>query len=252
MFSFERRVESRALGWLGAILLGALLLAAGLATRRVPLLRDLLPAEPQIATGIALQVPGYAKDRDGLLLWYRAAEGREVSDAVVVDFQAPSPRLSYAAKAPLDAAKGTIELDGLSYKASIPPRSRASLVPEAEFLPGPPIWERFAAIEGSSLAMAAAMLGAFVLLAAGFRFVARLTLWPLANALFAVAGLMAFLALDAAMWSPAIAALGQSMARQAGLSSAAAFLPAAAEGLLGLAFGAIDLAVKPSERPIRG
>lgn len=252
MFSFEHRVPSRAAGWLGLVLLGALLLSGGLASRRLPFLRALLPEESKTTASPVLQSPKLGKDRGGLLLWYRSASEEAVADAAVVDFRAPYPRLTYTASAPLDRASGVIEVKGARFEASDTAAVGSSLFPETALLPGPPIWERFDGLAKVPLLLAAAALSGFVLLASGFRFIARLTRWPLANAFFAAAGLLAFLALDAALASPAIAALGSSFAGYAGLSSYSALIPAAAEGLLGLALGAVDLSLKPREESSRG
>ncbi|HOX30872.1 MAG TPA: hypothetical protein PLB91_00995 [Spirochaetales bacterium] len=249
MFSFEHRVASRAAGWLGLLLLGIILLSAGLAPRLLPGLQRLLPEAPT-SFEAALQPPGVGVDRDGLLLWYR--QPGDGGDAVLVDFREPYPRLSHQAGILLDAAKLTIRAGGSSYGAAAARLRAEPLFPEAALLPGPPIWERYAELGALPLPASLALLGGFVLLATGFRFLTRLSRWPLANALFAVSGFLAFLALDAAFASPALAALAAALLPRSGGAMPALLVPAAAEGLLGLLLGAADLAIRTRERPSRG
>jgi hypothetical protein len=253
MFSFERRVKSRLSAWLGALLLGALLFSVGMAARRFPLLRDLAEPKGRAAASAGLQAPGLGTDREGLVLWYRSAEGTRAEDAVAVDFRAPSPRLVYAASSPLDAARGEILIGGKAYGATAPRQALAPLLPEAELFAGFWLWDRFAGLDGSPLIAAAAACAGFILLVSGFRFLVRLTRWPLANAFFAIAGFLGLLVLDAFLASPAVTAVGASLAGRAGLASVSpALFLGAIEAAAGFVFGAAELALAPRERASRG
>jgi hypothetical protein len=254
-FGFERRVRSRVAGWAGILLLGVLLFSVGLVLRRMPFFLDAIaPAPPAAAVG-KLQAPGLATKRGKVMLWYRTADGPTARDAAAVDFGAAFPRLAFAGAAQFNDAGGEIEIGGRRYDALAPGPDNAPFLPETRLFEGHWIWERLAGLDGSSLIFAAAAAAGFVLLAAGFRFFARLTRWPLANAFFALAGFFCLLVLDAALASPAVSSLLSALVGRAGLRGPAAtpvLFVATAEAILGLVLGAIDLAIAPPERRARG
>jgi hypothetical protein len=254
-FAFERRLRSRLLGWFGALVLGAFLFSGGIALRRLPIVDRLAPDVAPAAR--PLQAAGEGVKRLSVLLWYRSAGSADLEDVVVADFGAPFPRVAYARRAPLRG--GAVELGGKLFDAGMPRPVADDLLPETRFFAGSWIWERLAGMDGSPLFLTAVISAGFILLAAGFRFIARLTRWPLANAFFALAGFVGLLVLDAALASPTassfIASLAGPLAGRVGLAgqfATPAFLIAIAEGLVGILLAAADLAIAPSERESRG
>jgi len=259
-FSFERRVRSRILGWVGTLLIGILLFGGGIAFRHLPILQRV--AQPTHASASRpLQAAGRGIKHGDSLLWYRSVEGSDVTDAVAADFGSPYPRLVYERSAPL--RDGSVDVGGRLYTATMPPSDSTALLPEASYYGGAWIWERLAAPDGSRLFLAAIASAGFLVLAAGFRFLARITRWPLANAFFAFAGFMGLFLLDASLASPTAVAILVSFAGPladtaagwvgaAGPAASAAILVAAVEGLVGLVLAAVDLAIAPAERRANG
>lgn len=255
IYSFEHRVRSRLLGWAGLILLGVALCSSGLALRRLPFLRDAIAGlvQPPPPASPEFQAPGLGAERGGLLVWYRSAEGDIARDAVAVDYRSAFPRLRYSASAPLDPRTGSMEIGGLSLPATKPTPAAPPLLPELSLFQGSWVWDRLEAIDALSWPAALAVVAGFALLAGGFRFAARLTRWPLANALFGVAALIGFLVLDASLWSPAFAGAAAGLASGIGLGGLAPAYPLAGlEALAGLVLAGLDLALKPKGREARG
>jgi hypothetical protein len=90
--------------------------------------------------------------------------------------------------------------------------------------------------------MICAVAGGFLCFCVGFRFLCRISGWPLANAILSVAGLGGFLALDAALAGSALQRVLDSTAMRLGLVLPKALLLACFEGCLGLILGVADIA----------
>jgi hypothetical protein len=244
-FAFEHRIKSRAGGWVGLLFLGILLFSFGLGLRRVPFIQETL-AVPVQATGKQSLIPaGVASQRDRIALLIGSYEGGQAVDAVAVDFGSDYPRLAYSERVRIDPNAGKIDVQGKDYSAVALPLATPLLVPEASIFEGSWIWDRFAAMDGLAWYFALAAAGGFVLLAIGFRFLCRLTLWPLANALLAAAGLAGLVALDAFLSGPGILGPAQGLAIRSGLSMPESLLLASIEGALGLVLGVIEFAAAP-------
>jgi hypothetical protein len=244
-FSFELRVQHRAAAWLGLFLLGSLLLGFGIGLRRVPLLR-----EPQILSSAGLEGSGSAQFippetvlRNGRAsLWVGSFEQGEALDAVAVDFGSDYPRLAYVPRVVIDPSTGEADIQGRMYRAvQVRPKPLA-LVPEASVFSGAWIWDRLSSMDREPLLVVFATAGGFLLLCLGFRFLCRITHWPLANALLAAAGLAALLVADAALSGRPVLETIASLSLRFGLPLQGPLLLAAIEGFLGLALGAVDLA----------
>jgi hypothetical protein len=239
-FSFDSRVKNRAAGWLGLVLTGCLLFGSGLAARRI-----LSPSDwdgpPTQRAGSDLPAPGLARDRGGILLWFRALEGDLVSDPAAVDFDRPSPRLVYAPSAELDRKTGMIRIEGRDYPALAVNEGPSPLLPELALFRGDWIWERLASGDHDSPFLVAAVAAGFVLLAAGLRFLRGMTTWPLANAFLAGAGLLGLLAGDAALASPLVEGAMRTAMGRMGLALPHALLLAGFEAVLGLLLGIAEL-----------
>jgi hypothetical protein len=192
--------------------------------------------------------PGSTLQKGRLALWVRSFEGSEAIDAVAVDFGSDYPRLAYAPRASVDPSTGDAEIQGRTYRAALPEARPFDLVPEASFYSGSWIWDRLAAMDGEPILRALAAAGGFLLLAIGFRFLCRITGWPLANALLAAAGLTGLVALDAALSGGAALGFVEGLAKLAGIPLKGTFLLACAEGLIGLVLGAAELATSPGRR----
>jgi hypothetical protein len=247
-FAFEQRIRSRAAGWIGLLCLGVFLLGFGFGIRQVPVIRDAL-AVPSIQAQRTSFIPaGVAAQRDRVALYIGAYKGGEAVDAVAVDFASDYPRLTYSSLASLDSTAGSVEIQGKEYAAVMAPGKQLHLVPEASFFEGSWIWDRLAAMDGEPWDFTFAMIGGFVLLAIGFRFLCRLTRWPLANALLAAAGLAGLVALDAFLSGPGVLGFVESIANRSGISLPRPLLLASIEGALGLIFGVIDLTTAPKRK----
>jgi hypothetical protein len=247
-FSFELRIRSRAAGWLGLLFLGAMLLSLGIGLRRSPTIQDLVSSPRATGSVFRLMPPGVTVQQRRVALWIGSYEGAEAADAVAVDFGSDYPRLAYASRAPLDPSSGGLEIQGRSYKAALPAEGAVTLVPEASLFFGSWIWDRLASMDDSPILPAFAVAGGFLLLAIGFRFLCRISSWPLANVFLAAAGLAGLAILDAVLSGPSPLGFIDSLARRAGLALPDPLLLACVEGVLGLALGAIDIAAGPKAR----
>jgi hypothetical protein len=244
-FSFELRLRSRAAGWLGLLLLGAILLSFGIGVRRAPVIREAAVAPRETVSAPRLLPAGIAVQQRRVALWIGSYQGGEAADAVAVDFGSDYPRLAYASRAPFDPESGDIDIQGRSYKAVFPSERPVTLVPEASLFAGSWIWDRLASMDRSPLYLVFAVAGGFLLLSIGFRFLCRITGWPLANVILAAAGLAGLVVLDAALSGPAPLGAIASFSRRVGISLPDPLLLACVEGALGLILGAIDIAAAP-------
>jgi hypothetical protein len=249
-FSFEQRVASRSLGWLGLFLLGLLLFSLGIGLRRMPLAQEAVSLSTVDGQALHLIPAGTAVQQGRVALFIGSYAGGEAIDPVAVDFASDYPRMAYAARSGIDASTGETEIQGRSYPAAQPETRPSDLIPEAALFAGAWIWDRLASPQSFLLALARA--GGFIFLAIGLRFLCRITGWPLANALLAAAGLAGLMVLDAALsGSPLLGTLGALLQRMGFSLSApirAPLLLASLEALIGLALGAADLAAAPKAR----
>jgi hypothetical protein len=244
-FSFELRIKGRAAGWLGLFCLGAILFSAGIGLRRAPIVRELavpLAAPASMRPALRLIPRGAAVQQGRVALWVGSFVGSEAEDAVAVDFGSDYPRLSYAPRAPIDTSTGDLEILGRTYNVALPPGRSVNLVPEASLFSGTWFWDRLAAMDGSPLPLVFSVAAGFLLLAIGFRFLCRMTGWPLANVFLAAAGLTGLVVLDAVLAGPSVSGSIASLARRAGLALPSPLIVACMEGGIGLMLGAIDIA----------
>jgi hypothetical protein len=242
-FSFELRIQSRLAGWLGLLVLGALFLSFGIGLRRIPVLHEAAYSLSESSSDSLHLLPsGLALHRDRIGLLVDSFKGEEAIDAVAVDFDSDYPRLAYSPRAPVDPQTGTIDIQGRTYRATISAPRPVSLVPEASIFSGSWVWDRLASMDGKPLLLALAASGGFLLLALGFRFLCRISGWPLANALFAAAGLAGLVVLDATLSGGPVFDGIESLARRIGLPLHGSLLLAGLEGALGLVLGLVDLA----------
>jgi hypothetical protein len=248
-FSFELRVRSRAAGWLGLLLLGVILMSFGLGIRRLPLLREAVATSSNGGAKVLRLIPaGTAEQQGRVALWIGSFAGGEALDAVAVDFSSDYPRLAYAARAPIDFSTGDVDVQGRAYRATLPDALPLALVPEASLFSGYWIWDRLDSMDGEPLLEVFSAAAGFLLLAIGFRFLCRITGWPLANALLAAAGLAGLVALDAALSGGAILGTIDAFARRTGLSLPDPVLLACVEGIIGLALGSAELTATSRRR----
>jgi hypothetical protein len=251
-FSFELRIKSRAAGWLGLFFLGAMLLSFGIGLRRAPAFRGIAAVPRTTASALRLLPVGAVVQQRRVALYIGSYEGREAADVVAVDFGSDYPRLAYAPRASFDPSSGDVDVQGRSYKAALPAERPVNLVPEASLFSGSWIWDRLASMDSSPLYFVFAVAGGFLLLAIGFRFLCRLTGWPLANVFLAAAGLAGLVVMDASLSGSAPLGMIESLSRRIGVSLPDPLLLACIEGALGLALGAIDIAAAPKSRRHRG
>jgi len=245
-FSFELRVKNRAAGWLGLFLLGAVLLSVGIGIRRLPLVRDSFAGSSTINAKTTGLIPaGTTVQLGNVVLLIGSYAGGEARDAVAVDFDSDYPRLSYAPFASIDPSTGDVDIQGRTYRAALPKARPIVLVPEASLFSGSWIWDRLDSMDHAPLFSVFSVAGGFLLLAVGFRFLCRLSGWPLANAFLAVAGLAGLLSLDAALSGGAVLGTIESLAKRMDLALSGPMLLACVEGAIGLALGAAELAVSP-------
>jgi hypothetical protein len=247
-FPFERRIKSRAAGWLGLVVLGFMLFSFGIGIRRAPLLRELASASEGTKQELRLQAAGTMNQSGRSVLWVGSYEGGEAADVVDVDFGSDYPRLVYASRAPLDVSNGAVDIQGRICSAALPNAKPLALFPEASVYEGSWFWDRLAAMDGASLLFVFASIGGFILLAVGCRFLCRITLWPLANAIIAAAALVALVALDATLSGPDMLGFISSLAGRCGLVLPEGLLLAALEALIGLALSVIDFVLAPKRR----
>ena len=136
-----------------------------------------------------------------------------------------------------------------TYRAALPKVPPIALVPEVSLFSGSWIWDRLDSMDHAPLFSVFSVAGGFLLLAIGFRFLCRLSGWPLANAFLAVAGL-------GGPPFPRCGALRRSRPgndRRLGQAHGPSFFPdpvllACVEGAIGLALGAAELAAYPRKR----
>jgi hypothetical protein len=247
-FSFEYRVKSRIAAWLGLLVLGAMLLSVGLELRRLPIVQEAVAA-PAVGRQEPLRLlsAGGAVQSDRVALWVGSYEDGNAVDVVAVDFGSDYPRLAYSPRAPLDA-NGGLEVQGKVYSAVLSEARSLPLAPEASLFEGAWIWDRLAAMDGQPFYLAAIAAGGFLLLCVGFRFLCRISGWPLANVFIAVAGFGGLVGIDAILSSRAFLESLASAAGRAGLALPESVLLACVEGALGLVFGAVDIAKAPKAR----
>jgi len=253
-FSFQQRVETRIVAWLGLLLLGALLFSIGIGLRRLPIVHDaaiLSGADVRVMQplpiGIAVQ-----QGREAVLIGSYA--GGWATDAAAVDFGSDYPRLAYSTRADIDFLTGEMDIQGRLYPGALPRANPKDLVPEATLFAGAWIWDRLAGQDGLLVCFAAA--GGFLLLAIGLSFLCRITGWPLANALLAAAALASLVLLDAWTSNSDFLQAVDSLFRRLGLplwgatgkSFPGAIPLAVLEAFAGLVLSAIDLATAPRAR----
>jgi hypothetical protein len=244
-FSFELRVKSRLAGWLGLILLGSIILSSGLELRRLPLVREaLVSSSAAISEKPRLLPAAKAVQAGRVALWIGSYQGGEANEVVAVDFSSDYPRLAYSSSAALDASGG-FEIQGKAYSSRLPGGKGIVLVPEAGVFEGNWIWDRLSAMDDQPLYAVLAAAGGFLLFGVGFRFLCRISGWPLANVFIAAAGLGGLVVLDALLSSPAILGQLASLSRRSGIVLPETLLLACFEGALGLLLGAVDLARAP-------
>jgi hypothetical protein len=244
-FSFELRVRSHAASWLGLFCLGAILFSFGIGLRQAPLIREAATPPKAVRAGRELIPAAVAVQRGRTALWIGSYEGAEVVDAVAVDFGSDYPRLAYAPRASFYAKSGELEIQGKTYPAALPEALPVSLVPESSLFAGSWIWDRLASMDGAPVWLVFSAAGGFLLLAIGFRFLCRISGWPLANVFLVAAGLAGLAILDALLSGPGPLAFLTSLAKRAGLPMEGPLLLASVEGTLGLLLGAIDIAAAP-------
>jgi|GEM_PF-1982841 len=241
-FSFELRQRSRVMGWLGLFALGALLFSVGIGMRRAPVVRDVI-AQPKLSfSALRLIPPGVAIQNERTAVWVGGYNGSEASDAVAVDFGSDYPRLAYSPRAPLSWKAGEVEIQGRSYSVARAEPPRIHLVPESSVFAGSWIWDRLSSMDDEPVYVVFAAAGGFLLLAIGFRFLCRITGWPLANVFLAAAGMAGLSALDAALSGPGPLAALDLLAKGFGVPLSGPVLLAAVEGVVGLLLGLIDIA----------
>jgi hypothetical protein len=244
-FDFELKIRSRIAGWLGLMLLGGILMAGGIQARRMDFIKANLPV-PVAAPKAPAPIPaGVAASKGGVALWYRATASGDILDAVAVDFGSDFPRMAYSARSFFDPSSGLVEIGGRSYDLTRPAPQSVRLVPEASVFAGAWIWDRLASMDREPLLDTLAAAGGFILLVLGFRFLCRISGWPLANAVLAAAGFVGIVVLDAVLSGsvPQKAIVG--LAKDLGFSLKPVLLLAGLEGGAGLLLGLVDLAAAP-------
>jgi hypothetical protein len=241
-FSFEQRSKSRIVGWLGLLCVGALLFSFGIGLRRAPLIREAATPPKTAKAAQRFLPPGVAIQRGRTAVWIGSYDGSEAADAVAVDFGSDYPRLAYSSQAPLSPKTGEFEIQGRSYSAALPEVGRIFLVPESFLFAGSWIWDRLSSMDDEPVYLVFASAGGFLLLAIGFRFLCRITGWPLANVFLAAAGLVGLAILDAVLSGPAPLSFLEALAKRSGLILPGSLLLACAEGTVGLLLGLADVA----------
>jgi len=212
------------------------------------LLRELASTPERTKQELRLQTAKTMNQRGSTVLWIGSYEGSDVADAADIDFGSDYPRLVYAPRAPLDTSSGSVDIQGRTCSAALPEAKPLALLPEASVYAGSWFWDRLAAMDGVPSPFVFAAIVGFILLAVGCRFLCRITLWPLANAIIAAAALVALVALDAMLSGPDTLGFIAGIAGRSGLVLPENLLLAALEALLGLAMSALDLAIAPKRR----
>ncbi len=234
VFSFERRLRSRVLGFLSLVLLGTGLFTGGLALRRA-LAPPEAAAERPLPTGLAVESGGliyYARSYE------QVAQGRVAREAIAYDAHAAFPRLVYAHEASLVDGGGLAVVEGRRYPVRARADTASPLIPALPEFSVHSLAQRLAALDALPLSLAAAGAACFALLVVGFCSFARFPAWPLFGLFVGVAGLACALILDAALAGPAVAAVGDFALRRLGLGELPAPLIAAlCEGALGFLVG---------------
>ncbi|HUW40030.1 MAG TPA: hypothetical protein VMV90_03400 [Rectinemataceae bacterium] len=239
-FTVESRIANRGLGWLALIVVALLPLAASVGLERFPLVEELRQAtRPRQAVSVPLGAD-MALVRGPLAVWVRAWKGDTVVDAVGADFSSPQPRLIYAPKASFDRSRGVIFIGSRAFPATLSPPHQIELLPEAGSLSPWWIWDRLADQNGLPPLQAMAMALGFGLLAAGLRFLARMTSWTLANAFLVAAGLLGVLVLDAFLARPEIESFAAPLLGRLGLRLPYPLFVAFFEAALGILAGLVD------------
>jgi hypothetical protein len=240
-FSFELRQRSRIAGWLGLFCLGAMLFSFSIGLRRAPIIREAFSQPKETKAALRLVPPATVIQRQRIAVWLGSYDGAEAVDAVAADFGSDFPRLSYAPRSPLSYKTGEVEIQGRNYPAAQPEPRRVSLVPESSLFAGSWIWDRLSSMDDEPAYSVLAVAGGFLLLAIGFRFLCRITGWPLANVFLVAAGLAGLAALDALLSGPAPLAFLESLAKRSSLGLSGPLLLASAEGAVGLLLGLADV-----------
>jgi hypothetical protein len=241
-FSFEFRLRNRIAGWLGLVFLGSLLFTFGIGLRRAPVIRDALSPPKAAKAPVQLIPPALAMQRGRVALWIGSYGEGVANDAVAVDFLSDYPRLAYSPKASLSTKTGEVDIQGRYYSAVRPEPPSIYLVPESSMFDGSWIWDRLASMDSEPASRALAVAGGFLLLAVGFRFLCRITGWPLANVFLAAAGLVGVAVLDAVLSGPGVLSFLEALAKSAGLRLGGPLLLASVEGAAGLLLGLADVA----------
>lgn len=247
-FSYEQRIRSRLAGWLGLLILGSLLMAVGIQVRRIDVIKQSLPAPKTVSQSPRLAPAGVSLVKSGVVLWYKEIQSGDLIDAVAVDFSSEYPRMSYSSRSFVDPGTGIVEIAGRTYTATKPAEAPIRLVPEASVFAGAWFWDRLATMDKEPILHVFAAAGGFVLLILGFRFLCRVTGWPLVNAVLAAAGFVGIVMLDAVLSGPTAQKMIGGIARELGIVLPPLLLLAALEVSFGLLLGFIDLAIAPRRR----
>ncbi len=256
MFSFDRRLANRAAGWLGLLTIGILLFAAYFGVLRLIAGGPLALEGQGPAFGARPPATGISIERGKRLLWVGSLEGGTAGGAlshdvvarnvVAADFSAAFPRLAFAQEASYDPLAGIIRLAGADWQVFPEHSTMGPLIPELSQLPQSRIWDRLRVLDRSSIPQALAAAGGFLLFLIGFRFLARLSRWPLASAFLAAAGFVGAIMADSYLGSPGAERLVHGFAGGGALPFV--WLVAAFEGGMGLLMSAVDLLVTPRRR----
>ncbi len=244
-FSFEHRIQSRLAGWLGLLVLGAFLMAGGLVLRRMEFIKQSLPTPVAVSQSPLPNHPGISSSKANISFWYKEMSGGDLIDVVAVDFGSDYPRMSYSSRSFFDPDSGLMEIAGRTYNAARPLPAPIRLVPEASAFAGAWIWDRLAMMGNEPLLQVLAAAGGFILLLLGFRFLCRVTGWPLANAVLAAAGFVGIVVLDALLAGAAAQKAISGIARELGIALPPALLLAGLEGGVGFLLALADLAAAP-------
>lgn len=236
-FTVESRVAGRFSKWLALALVALLPLLASVELERFPLSQE-LRREVRPGQALASRLPAdRVLMRGALATWIGAWKGDTAIQLVGSDFSSPPPHLAYAPSANFDPSHGLVFVGGRSFPATIAPVERIELLPEAEALSHWWIWDRLADQGSLPPVQALAVAAGFGLLAAGLRFMTRLSSWTLANAFLLAAALLGILVLDALAAKTEVRAFVEQFGGRIGLELPYPLVVAAAEGGLGILGG---------------